>query len=457
MSKLALTVNNECLLKGAPPALVARLKKKLTLPNPKYSDAVRYSRWVGKNLPKKLYFFTTKGSDLAFPRGYARHALDLCHEHGLSPEIIDQRLQLDPIPLTFHGKLRPYQKTATMAMLKRDFGVLQAATGSGKTIMATSMIASRQQPALILVHTRELLHQWHQQLSQFLRLEAGLIGDGHYQPGPVTVGLIHSVRKHLNDLPARFGHIVIDEAHRTPSSMFTEIIRQFHCRYMLGLTATPFRRDGLTEIIHWYTGDLVHLISQKELNRQGAVLKPEIIKQPTSFKFRYRGDYQKLLKALTSDEDRNEMIADNVADEIKNNGGTALVVSDRVGHCLTLLGLLEKRGLNVGLLTGGVAKENRERIVHQVQENELDGLISTIQLIGEGFDCAGLSSLFMATPIKFSGRLTQVLGRILRPQKDKTARVYDYLDPVKVLEKSSRARQQFYQDNYSESDDKIRD
>ncbi len=449
MNKISIIVNSQCLLKGAPPALVANLKEKLTLANPKYQDAVRYSRWVGKNLPRKLYFFTASGPDLTFPRGFARQALEICHEHGLSPKIIDDRRTLDPVDLIFQGKLRPYQEKAAGAILNRDFGVLQAATGSGKTIMATAIIARRQQPALILVHTRELLHQWHKQLSQFLNREAGLIGDGHYQPAPVTVGLIHSVRKHLNELPRLFGHIIIDEAHRTPSSMFTEIIRQFDCQYMLGLTATPFRRDGLTEIIHWYTGDLVHLVSQKELNQVGAVLKPEIIEQPTSFNFRYRGDYQKLLKALTSDEDRNEMIAENVAEEIKKHLGTALVVSDRVAHCLTLLRLLEKKGLNAALLTGGVAKETRERIVHQVQEGELDVLISTIQLIGEGFDCAGLSSLFMTTPIKFSGRLTQVMGRILRPQENKTPRVYDYHDPVKVLEKSSRARRQFYQANYS--------
>ncbi|MCK5194798.1 MAG: DEAD/DEAH box helicase family protein, partial [Desulfobulbaceae bacterium] len=240
-------------------------------------------------------------------------------------------------------------------------------------------------------------------------------------------------------------HIIIDEAHRTPSSMFTEIIKEFDCKFMLGLSATPFRRDGLTELIHWYIGDLVYRVSEDELDKHGAVLKPRIIQRETSFTFRYRGNYQDLMAALTSDNDRNRQIADDVAAAVRKQAGTALVVSDRVGHCEALASLLEERNIKVALLTGRISSEERSDIVMAVQNGELQALVATIQLIGEGFDCSRLTSLFLSTPIKFSGRLTQVIGRILRPAEGKQPTVYDYVDPVGVLKSSARAREITYQ------------
>jgi superfamily II DNA or RNA helicase len=444
MKPLHLTVTNDCRLTGAPPELVAALKKKLTLVNPKYRDAVRYARWIGKNLKKELHFYTMAGDAIRFPRGFGNQAVLLCRKMGREVEIRDLRRTLPPVELSFTGSLRPYQEKACSAILAREFGVLEAATGSGKTVMAAAIIAGRRQPALILIHTKELLYQWRERIRAFLGLEAALIGDGSFAVGDVTVGLIHTVKKHLTELPARFGHIIVDECHRTPSSMFTDIIKEFDCRFMLGLTATPMRRDGLTELIHWYIGDPVHRVNQQELDRHGAVLKPRIIMRPTAFTFNYRRNYQDLMAALTADAARNEQIAADIAAEVENDAGTALVVSDRVSHCETLCRLLQEKGLKPLLLTGRVAGEERAAIVSRVQEGEVQVLVATIQLIGEGFDCPGLTSLFLCTPIKFEGRLTQVIGRILRPAAGKEPKVFDYLDPVGVLKASARARRLTY-------------
>jgi superfamily II DNA or RNA helicase len=444
MKTLHLTVANDCTLTGAPPELLAVLKKKLTLVNPKYRDAVKYARWVGRNLKKELHFYTLDGNEILFPRGFGNQAVLLCRKMGWEVEVLDQRRTLAPVDFSFTGSLRPYQEKACSAIIAREFGVLEAATGSGKTVMAAAIIAGRRQPALILIHTKELLYQWQERIRTFLGLEAALIGDGSYAVAEVTVGLIHTVKKHLTELPAQFGHIIVDECHRTPSSMFTDIIKEFDCRFMLGLTATPIRRDGLTELIHWYIGDPVHRVNQQELDRHGAVLKPRIIIRPTAFTFNYRRNYQDLMAALTADPARNELIAADIAAEVKNDAGTALVVSDRVSHCETICRMLESRGLQPLLLTGRVAGEERAAIVSRVQQGEVTVLVATIQLIGEGFDCTGLTSLFLCTPIKFEGRLTQVIGRILRPAAGKEPKVFDYLDPVGVLKASARARRLTY-------------
>lgn len=445
MKNPTLAVSKECHLSGIPQSLLQELKKKLTLINPKYRDAVRYGRWIGKNIKKELHFYTMVGETIYFPRGFGNEAVRICRKHGIRLQIEDQRKTRTPQHIRFHGSLRPYQEKAVNAALARDFGVLEAATGSGKTVVAAALIAQRSQPALILIHTKELLYQWRERIRTFLEIDPGLIGDGHNQIQPVTVGLIHTVRKHLDTLPDHFGHIIIDEAHRTPSSMFTEIIKEFDCKFMLGLSATPFRRDGLTELIHWYIGDLVYRVSENELNRHGAVLKPRIVERETSFSYRYRGNYQDLMAALTSDNDRNRQIADDVAAAVKKQKGTALVVSDRVGHCEVLASLLEERNIKVATLTGRVPGEERHNIVNAVQSGRIQALVATIQLIGEGFDCSGLTSLFLSTPIKFSGRLTQVIGRILRPAEGKQPTVYDYIDPVGVLKASARARQLTYE------------
>jgi len=445
MKKPTLAVAKECCLTGIPHSLLQEFKEQLTLINPAYRDAVKYSRWVGKKLKKELLFYTLSGDTICFPRGFGNESVRICRKHGVRLQIEDSRSIQPPQAIRFHGTLRPYQEKAVNAALARDFGVLEAATGSGKTVMAAALIAQRSQPALILIHTKELLYQWKERLQSFLKIDPGLIGDGHYQIEPVTVGLIHTVRKHLHTLPDHFGHIIIDEAHRTPSSMFTEIIKEFDCKFMLGLSATPFRRDGLTELIHWYIGDLVYRVPEGELNKYGAVLKPRIIQRETSFTFQYRGNYQNLMANLTSDNDRNRQIADDVTAVVKKQIGTALIVSDRIGHCEALASLLEERDVKIALLTGRVSGEERNDIVQALQNGELQALVATIQLIGEGFDCSGLSSLFLSTPIKFSGRLTQVIGRILRPAEGKQPIVYDYIDPVGVLKSSAQARQQTYE------------
>ncbi|MBI5558699.1 MAG: DEAD/DEAH box helicase [Deltaproteobacteria bacterium] len=445
MQTLHLTVSRDCKLSGAPPELIRELKKKLTLINPQYRDAVKYARWIGKNLKKELHFFTVAGNDIRFPRGFGNQAVLMCRKAGYQVEILDQRRLLDPVELAFNGDLRPYQEKGCAAMLSRDFGVLEAATGSGKTVMAAAIIAGRGQPALILIHTKELLYQWQERIRTFLGLEPGLIGDGSFGLAPVTVGLIHTVKKHLIELPAHFGHIIVDECHRTPSSMFTDIIKEFDCRFMLGLTATPMRRDGLTELIYWHIGDLVHTVSARDLDRHGAVLKPVIIERLTTFTFNYRRNYQDLMAALTQDARRNELIVNDIRQEVKNEAGTILVVSDRISHCETIRAMLAAHGLQPLLLTGRVAGEERGEIVRRVQQGEVTVLVATIQLIGEGFDCPGLTTLFLCTPIKFEGRLTQVIGRILRPAQGKEPKVYDYVDPVGVLKASAKARRQIYE------------
>lgn len=441
---MQLVVRSECCLIGAPPQVVKRLQSELSMNNPRYEDAKRYGRWIGKKLQPRLYFYRRKGERLYFPRGFGNEAVRLCRQlTGEAPALVDQRRLLPPIELHFAGKLRAYQQQAVEDAAAGSFGVLEAGTGSGKTVMALALMARRAQPTLVLVHTKELLNQWLERIEQFLGIEAGQAGDGRLDIRPLTVAIVNTARKHLDDLVPCFGHLVVDECHRVPASLFTESVAAFDSHYMLGLSATAFRRDdGTTRLIYMYMGELVHQVDSNMLAASGAVLQPELIQKPTSFRYGFQGDYAKLLKALTEDPGRNGLILEDALRLARQpDRSTVLLVSDRRAHCEFFAEGLAAQGVAVALLTGQTAKEEREQIVADVQAGKLEVLVATVQLIGEGFDCPGLSTLVLSTPIKFEGRLLQVAGRIVRPAAGKTAVIVDYVDSaVPLLRRSAVAR-----------------
>lgn len=419
------------------------IEEALTITNPAYADALKHGRYTG-SLSPNLEFFRHEGRELVMPRGFG---LVLSRILGPGVEWMDHRRVLPEIDLAFTGKLRSYQQEAVAAVLKRQQGVLEASTGAGKTVCALAIIAARNQPTLILVHNVELLRQWHERIRQFLGIDAGQVGAGKCDVRPVTVGIVNSVRTRLEDLVPHFGHIVVDECHRCPSAMFTECASAFDAKYLLGLSATPYRRDGLTKVIGFYIGPVVHRVDPARLRAIGAVLRPEIVARKTGFVF--DGDaseeYQRMLTTLVEDPTRNEQIADDVMDELVRGSGTALVVSDRVAHLEALSACLSRREEDMVLLTGSTPQKQREAIVESLARGDVRVLGSTVQLIGEGFDAPGLSSLFLATPIKFKGRVLQVVGRVLRPKDGKTPRIYDYQDNhVGVLKASAKARAKIF-------------
>ena len=445
MAAINCEIRNELLLsKGSTSsAIISAIKTALMMPNPAYESAIAHGR-AGWGIPATLSFYIENETTLILPRGFGS---ELARLLGPNVEWPDNRRVLPEIDLTFGGELRDYQRDAVVAVLERTQGVLEASTGAGKTVIALALIAARRQPTLILVHNVELLHQWQERIRQFLGVEAGQVGAGKCEVKPVTVGVVNSVRTRLDELAPRFGHIVVDECHRCPSSMFTDCVKAFDAKFLLGLSATPFRRDGLTKAIGFYIGPVLHRVNPARLRDIGAVLRPEIVARETSFDF--NGDasdqYQAMLTALVGDPARNEQIAADIQREVASGTGTALVVSDRVAHLEALSACLSCRNEDMVLLTGSTPKKQRADIVDRLARGDVRVLGSTVQLIGEGFDAPGLSSLFLATPIKFSGRVLQVVGRILRPKDGKTPRIYDYQDNhVGVLKASAKARQRVF-------------
>lgn len=454
---LKIRIAEELSVIGNCPEFLQRVASELTFQNPRHIENERQGRWNG-DTPRELSFarqtfdHITCESGLTCPRGFAGRLIRMARAAGIAYEVDDKRRTLPDVSFDFSGTLKPFQDEAVEAMLRKDFGTLDAPTASGKTVMALAMVAARNQPALIIVHTRELMQQWVDRIGAFLGIpasEVGVIGNGEKRIGDrISVGIVNSVYPMAETLKEQIGFLVVDECHRCPSRTFMEAVSAFDCRYMLGLSATPYRRDKLTCLIHWYLGDCHCKIDRKDLVKSGDVCPIEVIRRETAFSPTAdpSAEYSKMLSELTTDSARNSLIAGDIIREANNGGGSCLVLSDRKEHCEALQALISRSGVSTAVLTGDVPDRERQAIVERLNKGDIPVLVATGQLIGEGFDCRNLSTLFLATPIKFTGRLSQYLGRVLRaaPGKEK-AIVYDYIDRnVGVLVTAAKERTRVY-------------
>lgn len=457
ITPLRIILGRDIQMTFVPPVLDRLLTSTLEIPNPKWIENNRMGRW-NQQTPKTLCFYSrTDSGDLRIPRGYMGRLIRSCRQYDIAYVIEDRRRALPPVNFTFSGALKPFQDAAVNALREKHFGTLAAPTGSGKTIMAIAMIAMRRQPALIIVHTRELATQWAQRLETFLGIEAadiGMIGGGKKKVGAeITVALVQSLYKCAAEISPQIGFLIVDECHRCPSRTFTEAVSFFDAQYMLGLSATPWRRDNLSNLIFWHLGDIQYAIDKKALVATGDILDAKVMIRQTEFRPYHdpTTSYSKMLAELTADDRRNHMIAADVATEAEKADGICLVLSDRKHHCETLKAILTYRyKIAAEVLTGDVDIRERAGILKRLSEGGVRVLIATGQLIGEGFDCPNLSTLFLTTPVRFSGRVLQYIGRVLRPSPGKAqAQIFDYVDGhVGVLQAAANARQAVYSGGY---------
>ncbi len=419
--------------------------------NPAFIEAVkRGRRTIG--MEETLKFWKAGENSLTFPRGAARAIIGFFRSNGIPYHVEDKRLSLEPVEFNFSADLREYQQEAVDAILKRDFGSLSAPTGAGKTVIGLKAVAERKQPALIITHSKELAAQWIDRIEQYLGIkksESGFIGGGKFSVGnKITVALVQTLYKCTEKVFPFVGHIIIDESHHCPSRLFSEAVSAFDCKYMLGLSATPYRRDGMGRLMWWYLGDLVFEVNKSKLVEDGHVLNADVIIRKTEIthsEYDQTNEYSKFLSGVLQEPVRNQMICRDVVSEAQN-GSCCIVLSDRISHCEVLLEMLTERGLKAGKLTGDMKKQDRADVMDSLRSGRLKCVIGTTSLLGEGLDIPSLDTAFLASPIKFSGKLIQSVGRILRPSEGKRKpRVYDYLDEnFAVLKAQGKSRQKVY-------------
>jgi len=390
-------------------------------------------------------------SHIHLPRGTAEEIKEIVKRAGSKVSLIDQRLVPKKLALKFLGSLMSSQMKAVEAILRYDMGVLVAPPGAGKTVMGCYAVAERNVPTLILAHRKPILDQWRSQIAELLGLSSRLIGQvgggRHRQSGVIDLGMMQSLKR-FDDLEAffsKYGFIVVDECHHLPAFTFEACVKRASVRYILGLTATPYRRDGLQEIITLQCGSIRHTMEPIENSFSRTLFVRE-----TSFAYSDDGDppIQEIFRSLVKDDARNELTRADVCQAL-TEGRRCLILSHWKEHCELLADGLRQRGKTPLVLTGSLGKKTRSAILGSIQDMPSDSellAIATGQYLGEGFDCPQVDTLFLAFPLSFRGKLVQYVGRALRSHEGKSSvRVYDYVDTqVPILRKMYAKREKTY-------------
>jgi superfamily II DNA or RNA helicase len=371
---------------------------------------------------------------IGLPRGCLDAINQLVADHGIAVDIRDERQTGSPLAARFVGTLRAEQQRAVDAMLRHETGVLCAPTAFGKTVTAASLIAERGVNTLILVHRVDLLRQWRERLQAFLGVDSagvGEIGGGKSKPtGGIDIAVMQSLVRQgeVDPIVENYGHVIVDECHHLSAVSFEAILKRTKARFVLGLTATPLRRDGRQPIIFMQCGPLRHS-ARSDAAPQTLEVTP-----------RFRGaaidmpndtGIQQVFGALAADSERTAAIVEDIVGAYLA-GSKVLALTERSEHLTEMEAALQARVDNLVTLDGRRSRKHRSAAMAALTAMPGDAprvLLSTGKLVGEGFDHAPLDTLVLAMPISWKGTLQQYAGRLHREHAGKTtARILDYVD-----------------------------
>jgi superfamily II DNA or RNA helicase len=372
---VTITISNNIRVKGLiNTRLRCELTAALTIPNPKYAQLKRLKKPVWGISPKLELYFEDQG-DLILPRGFELQALTiLCKaEYSDWPNVIYDQTEGNACDFgTWNDKflLRDYQQTAlnTLNVIKNDTyqnGILVAPAGSGKTNIALRYIFEKGRVAVWLTHTHELMIQTRDRAESLISKvgKIGLIGNGKFDlgDGKLIIAMVQTLtenQKIIDEFLNEYvGTVVIDECHHTPCPTFTEVIARFKAKNMLGVTATPDRKDQLEAYMYFGIGPLLYTVPRQELYDNNQLLIPEIKFIYTKFQYEQASlmnkelcnvdaggedlNFHELINALINDKSRLELVTKTILDYAKP-GNYSLVISESVRYCYMIRDLLKE-------------------------------------------------------------------------------------------------------------------
>ena len=417
-----------------PQVLANRLIRLAAFQNPEFykAQAMRMSVW---DKPRVIGNAENYPQHIALPRGCLDAAKVLLNDNGVIYELRDERFGGELIDVTFAGTLRLDQEVAVSAMLHHDTGVLCAPTAFGKTVTAAAMIARRGVNTLVLVHRTELLKQWKERLQTFLsvgKAVIGTVGGGKSRPtGKIDIAVMQSVSRQgeVNPLVENYGQVIVDECHHVGAISFDAILKRTKAKYVLGLTATPIRRDGQQPIIFMHCGPIRYTAAKPP----GAPHDLQVLPRSRSSRIElpHAAGIQDVFRHLAHDQSRTEAIAAEVRDAFRQ-GRKVLVLTERTEHLDAIRLALLAQIPELFVLHGRMSKKNRSTLITALDALPADAprvLLSTGKLVGEGFDHPPLDTLVLAMPVSWKGTLQQYAGRLHREHANKTnVRIIDFID-----------------------------
>ena len=417
-----------------PQVLSNRLIRLAAFQNPEFykAQAMRMPVW---DKPRVIGCAENYLQHIALPRGCLDAALDLLRDNDIACDLRDERFGGEPIDVSFVGNLRLDQEAAIACMLRHDIGVLCAPTAFGKTVTAAAMIARRGLNTLVLVHRTELLKQWQERLQALLGVGMGVvgtIGGGKAKPtGKIDIAVMQSLSRQgeVNPLVEGYGQVIVDECHHVGAVSFDAILKRTKAKFVLGLTATPIRRDGQQPIIFMQCGPIRHTAAKPA----GSPRDLEVVPHTRHDRIDVAADagIQDVFRYLANDTARTAAIAAEVRSAV-GQGRKVLVLTERTEHLDAIKAELDGLMLAPFLLHGRMSRKQRAALVAELDALPPDMprvLLSTGKLVGEGFDHPPLDTLVLAMPVSWKGTLQQYAGRIHREHVSKTdVRIIDFVD-----------------------------
>jgi len=416
-----------------PTALLNRLIRLAAFQNPEFykAQAMRLAVW---NKPRVIGCAENHPRHISLPRGCLDALHELLKSNDIRPILRDERVEGRHASIEFLGILRDDQQTAVDAMLRYDVGVLCAPTAFGKTVAAAAIIAHREVSTLVLVHRADLMRQWLEGLGTFLRFSEqglGMLGAGRNKlSGVVDIAVMQSLSRseELGELLDHYGQIIVDECHHVSAFSFEAILNAAKARFVLGLTATPQRRDGHQPIVFMQCGPIRHTVARTASTLTRMIV---ILRQLPATSHTNDMGIQEVFQRLAGDESRNQVILDDVR-AAYDEGRKILLLTERTEQLFLLHKKLDTETQNCFLLHGRLSAKKRTMVINNLKMLEDDApciLLATGRLIGEGFDHPLLDTLFLAMPISWKGTLQQYAGRLHRQHAMKREIcIHDYID-----------------------------
>lgn len=371
-------ISNNIRLSKFPLPLKLKIIDDLTIDNPAFLKAKfqRRPTW-GIDQKLRLYIYDNDGS-LILPRGYEKRLYE--HIQLLKIPTTTETVQIEGKPTDVGPwndayEIRDYQKPLIKALVNEN-GIGVAPAGSGKTIMGMRFIYEVGRPTLWLTHTKDLMYQTKERAESTLKGvgRVGILGDGvqNYGDGKLIIATVQTLKanpKLIKGLKDYIGVVVIDEAHHFPSTQFLDTAAQFPAKRIVGLTATPKRKDELEEYMYQGIGPVLYEVPRTALYETDQLVLPEVRFIYTGFNYGDDGsaegnvdaggedlDYQDLLNHLIADKDRLQLIGKTIVDALPC--GQAIVLAESVRYCFKLQEVVNRisPGTKTAVVHGGLQR-----------------------------------------------------------------------------------------------------
>ena len=402
-------------------SFISKLKSFASFENPQIKLLLSLRKPL-YNTPKYLKGYEESSEFLTLPRGLKEKLFEYLNYNLVKYKIIDNRVfeKIETKRILF--TLRAEQEDAIKEILKYDSSICVAPPGFGKTLIGAKIFEQRAVKTLIIVNKNMLLDQW---ISRFVdyfgykKSDIGFLGKSQNRlNGNIDIATMQSLNNIL-ELVENYTQVIVDECHHIPALTFEQIVKNFKGKYILGLSATPNRKDELDPILYQQLGNISYEYKKpKTHTNRLLVIKTEFTSSADN--------YAAIINELVSNEDRNRQIVKTIKENIDRK---ILLLSDRIEHLNLLENILKEEKIDFVSVHGSQNKKEQVENMQKVKTSSL--ILATSSFFGEGIDFPHLNTIIFATPISFYGRLIQYLGRIGRGNQECLA--IDFLDSKNAM------------------------